>query len=70
MPNGMHERSHQKYRSDAGEPTLRRQNPRRRRLPRAGGAWQETLPHARRRTKIRRAKGKPERAQARPVHER
>ena len=38
-------------------------------MPLAGGARQEALPHARRRTGIRRAKGKPERAQARPVHE-
>jgi hypothetical protein len=34
-------------------------------VPLAGGARQEALPHARRRTGIRRAKGKPERAQAR-----
>jgi hypothetical protein len=56
MPNGKHERSHQKYRPDAGEPTLWRQNPLRRRVPLAGGARQEALPHARRRTGIRRAK--------------
>ncbi len=63
-----HERSHPKYRPDAGEPALRRQDPFRRRVPLAGGARQEALPHARRCTGIRRAKGKPERAQARPVH--
>ena len=71
MPSGKrrHERSHQKYRPDAGEPALWRQNPHQWRLPLAGGARQEALPHARRRTGIRRAKGKPERAQARPVHQ-
>jgi hypothetical protein len=37
-------------------------------VPLAGGARQEALPHARRCTGIRRAKEKPERAQARPVH--
>ena len=63
-----HERSHPKYRPDAGEPTLRRQDPCRRHVPRAGGARQEALPHAWRRTGIRRTQGKPERAQARPVH--
>jgi hypothetical protein len=63
-----HERSHQKYRCDAGEPALWRQNPRRRRLPLAGGARQKALSHARWRTGIRRAKDKPERTQARPVH--
>ena len=41
----------------------------RRRVPLAGGARQKALPHARRRAGIRRAKGKPERAQARPVHQ-
>jgi hypothetical protein len=37
-------------------------------VPLAGGARQEALPHAWRCTGIRRTKGKPERAQARPVH--
>jgi hypothetical protein len=37
-------------------------------MPLAGGERQEAMPHARRRTEIRRAKRKPERAQARPVH--
>ena len=71
MPSGKrrHERSHQKYRPDAGEPALRRQNPPRRRVPLAVGARQKALPHARRRTGFRRAEGKPERAQARPVHQ-
>ena len=46
MPSGTrrHERSHQKCPPDAGEPTLWRQNPFRRRLPLAGGARQEALP--------------------------
>lgn len=65
-----HERSHQNHRGDAGEPALRRQDPLRWRLPRAGGARQDALPHARRRQGIRRADGKPERAQAWAVHER
>ncbi len=71
MPGGKHrhERSHPKYRPDAGEPALRRQNPFRRRMPLAGGARQKALPHARRCTGIGRAEGKPERAQARAVHE-
>ena len=71
IPSGKHrhERSRPQYRPDAGEPALWRQNPFRRRVPLAGGARQEALPHARRRTGIRRAKGKPERAQARPVHQ-
>ena len=64
-----HDRSHPKYWPDAGEPTLRRQDPFRRHVPLAGGAGQEALPHAWRCTRIRRAKGQPERAQARPVHE-
>ena len=64
-----HERSRPQYRPDAGEPALRRQNPLRRIVPLAGGARQKALPHARRRAGIRRAKGKPERAQARPVHQ-
>ena len=40
MPSGKlgHERSHQKYRPDAGEPTVRRQNPLRRFVPLAVGA--------------------------------
>src|SRR6266403_3618337 len=64
-----HERSRPPYRSDAGEPALRRKNPLRRIVPLAGGARQKALPHARRCAGIRRAKGKPERAQARPVHQ-
>jgi hypothetical protein len=64
-----HERSRQGYRPDAGKPTLWRQNPFRRRVPLAGGARKKALPHARRRPGIGRAKGKPERAQARPVHQ-
>src|SRR5229473_4978967 len=70
-PSGEHgdERSRPQYRSDAGEPALRRQNPLRRIVPLAGGARQKTLPHARRGAGFRRAKGKPERAPARPVHE-
>jgi len=52
---------------DAGEPAPWRQDPLQWRVPLAGGARQEALPHARC-TGIRRAKGKPERAQARPVH--
>jgi len=39
----------------------------RRIVPFAGGARQAALPHARRRAGFRRAKGKPERAQAPPV---
>ena len=40
LPGGKHghERSHQKYRPDAGEPALWRQDPFRQRVPRAGGA--------------------------------
>ena len=64
-----HERSRPQHQPDAGEPTLWRQNPFRRLVPLAGGARQEALPHARRRPGIRRAKGKPERAQARPFHQ-
>ena len=63
------ERSRQQYRPDAGEPALWRQNPLRRRVPLAGCERQKALPHARRCTGIRRAKGEPERAQARPVHQ-
>jgi hypothetical protein len=61
MPSGKHrhERSPPQYRPDAGEPTLWRKNPLRRRVPLAGGARQEALPHARRCGGIRRAKGKP-----------
>ncbi|MGY3692526.1 hypothetical protein ACVIGA_002606 [Bradyrhizobium sp. USDA 3240] len=72
MPGKTHrrERSRQNHRPDAGEPTLRRQNPLGRRMPRAGGARQDALPHAWRRRGVRRAKGKPERAQARDVHQR
>ncbi len=71
MPGGKlgHERSHRNYRPDAGEPALWRQNPLRLRLPLAGGVRQKALPHARRRTGVRRAKGEPERAKARPVHQ-
>ena len=64
-----HERSRPQYRPDAGEPAVRRQNPLRRLVPLAGGARQKALPHARRCAGVRRAKGKPERAQARPVHQ-
>jgi len=58
MPNGKdrHERSRPQYRPDAGEPTLWRQSPFRRRVPLAGSARQKALPHARRCTGIRRAK--------------
>jgi hypothetical protein len=52
---------HARNRPDAAELALRCQNPFRRRVPLAGGARQEALPHARQRTGIRRAKGKPER---------
>jgi len=38
-------------------------------VPLAGGERQEALPHARRRTGVRRAKGKPERAEAWLVHQ-
>jgi len=62
------ERSRPQYRFDAGEPALRRKNPLRRIVPLAGSARQEALPHARRCAEIRRAKGKPERAHARPLH--
>jgi hypothetical protein len=62
------EQSRPQYRPDAGEPALRRKNPRRRIVPLAGGARQKALPHARRCAGIRRSKGKPERAPARPVH--
>jgi len=47
---------------------LRRKNPRRRTVPRAGAARQAALPHAWRRAGIRRTEGKPQRAPARPVH--
>lgn len=65
MPSGKHrhERSCPQYRPDAGEPALWRQNPFRRRVPLGSGARQEALPYARRCTRLRRAKGKPERAQ-------
>ena len=63
-----HERSRPQCQSDAGEPALRRKNPLRRIVPLAGGARQKALPHARRCAGIRRTKGKPERAPARPVH--
>jgi hypothetical protein len=43
--------------------------PFRRRMPLAGGARQDALPHARRRGGLRAAKGQPQRAQARPVHQ-
>src|SRR6266481_2410685 len=62
-----HERSRPQYQSDAGEPALRRKNPLRRIVPLAGGPRQKALPHARRCAGIRRTKGKPERAPARPV---
>ncbi|MGY4476714.1 hypothetical protein [Bradyrhizobium sp. USDA 3364] len=64
-----HESSHQNDRPDAGEPAPRRQDASWRRVPRAGGARQDALSHARRRKGIRRAKGKPQRAQARPVQQ-
>jgi hypothetical protein len=51
------------HRSDTGDPAFRH------RVPRAGGARQEALPHARRRTRVRRAKGKPERVEARAVQQ-
>jgi hypothetical protein len=41
-----HERSHQKYRPDAGEPALWRQNPFQRRVPLAGGAAGSGAPRA------------------------
>src|SRR5260370_3370889 len=63
------ERSRPQYRSDAGEPALRRKNPLRRIVPLAGGARQKALPQARRCAGFRRAEGKPERAPARPVHQ-
>ncbi len=62
------ERSRPHDQPDAGEPAMRRQDPSRRPVPRAGGARQTSLPHARRRTGIRSPQGKPERAQARAVH--
>src|ERR1700676_5719251 len=64
-----HERQRPQYRPDAGEPALRRKNPFRRRVPLAGGALQKALPHAWRCGGVRRAEGKPERAQARSVHQ-
>src|ERR1700720_3524497 len=63
-----HEKSRAQYRPDAGQPALRRKNPFRRLVPLAGGARQKALPHARRCAGIRRTKGKPERAPARPFH--
>jgi hypothetical protein len=54
------------YPPDAREAALQRQDPRRRIVPLARGAKQTALPHARRCTRIRRAQGKPECAQARP----
>jgi hypothetical protein len=58
-PNGKHgrERSRQKYRPDAGEPAVWRQNALRRRVSLAGSERQEALPYARRRTEVWRAKG-------------
>lgn len=50
-------RSHPQYRCHAVEPTLRRTDTQRYRLPRAGEARQGPLPHARRRTEIRRTEG-------------
>jgi hypothetical protein len=64
-----HERSYQKHRPDAGKPAVWRQNPLRRQVSLAGGKWQEAVPDARRRTGVRRAKGKPERAETQPVHQ-
>ena len=62
------EQSRPQYSCDAGKPTLRCQHPLRRIVPRTGDARQAALPHARRCAGIRRTKGKPERASARPVH--
>lgn len=64
-----HERPRRPYRGDAGEPALRREDPLRRCVPLAGGARQEALPHAWRCAGIRRAKGQPERAQARSLQQ-
>src|SRR5258708_39581364 len=64
------ERSRPQYRADAGEPALRRKNPLRRIMPLAGGPRQTALPHARRWPGLRRAKGEPEPAAARPVPQR
>jgi hypothetical protein len=69
MPGGndRQERPCPQYRPDAGEPAVWRQNPLRRRVPFASGKRQEALPHARRRTAVRRAERQPECAQAWPV---
>jgi len=63
-----HERLRPQYRPDAGESALRRQDPLRRIVPLAGRARQTALPYAWRYASIRRAQGKPERTQARPLH--
>ena len=57
-----------RYRSDAGEPALRRQNPRRRIVPRADHARKAGLSNERWGDRIRRTEGKPERAPAGPVY--
>lgn len=62
------EQSRAQYRSDAGELPLRRKDPRRRIVPRAGDARQAALPQARRCTGIRRTEREQERAPAWTVH--
>jgi len=56
------------HRADAGKPALRRAHRVGRALPGAGGEWKKALSHARRRARLRRAQGKSERAQARPLY--
>jgi hypothetical protein len=57
-------------RANANEPALRSQDPIRRPLSVAGGIWQKALPDAWWRARIRSAKRKSKRFQARQVHER
>lgn len=54
--------------SDGGQSSLRRHNPQWWHMPRASGARQDALPHARRRPAMRRAERKWECAKARTVH--
>jgi len=61
-------RSPPQHGCDAGESALRRQDTQRQRLPRAGGARQDPLPHAWQRREIRRTEGKSKCAEAWAIH--
>ena len=56
------------YRADAGKPALRRAHAVGRAMPGAGGEGKKGMSHAWRRARLRRAQGKSERAQARPLY--